>query len=73
MKKDHKTSWEPVSKWYNKIVGTEGHYYHQNIIIPKLMKLLHFPSGTSLSLLDLACGQGVMSGKATPGNGVFGD
>jgi ubiquinone/menaquinone biosynthesis C-methylase UbiE len=62
MKKDHKTSWEPVSKWYHKIVGNEGHYYHQNIIIPKLLGLLNFKEKGE-SLLDLACGQGVMASK----------
>lgn len=61
--KTHKTSWEPVSKWYNNIVGSEGHYYHQNIIIPKLMSLLNFSKDKSHSLLDLACGQGVMANK----------
>jgi len=66
MKKEHKThntSWEPVSKWYNKVVGNEGHYYHQNIIIPKLLTLLHFSKEKGQSLLDLACGQGVMANK----------
>lgn len=63
MKKDHKTSWEPVSKWYNKIVGNEGHYYHQAIIIPKLLTLLKFSKDPGQSLLDLACGQGIMAGK----------
>lgn len=63
MKKDHKTSWEPVSKWYHKIVGNEGHYYHQNIIIPKLLALMDFSKEKGQSLLDLACGQGVMAAK----------
>jgi ubiquinone/menaquinone biosynthesis C-methylase UbiE len=54
------TSWQGVSKWYNDIVGEQGHHYHQTIIIPKSLALLQFPPENG-SLLDLACGQGIMS------------
>jgi ubiquinone/menaquinone biosynthesis C-methylase UbiE len=53
------TSWQNVSDWYEKIVGKEGHYYHQQIILPGSLALLGL--NTSSSLLDLACGQGVLA------------
>ncbi|MCK4934193.1 MAG: class I SAM-dependent methyltransferase [Simkaniaceae bacterium] len=58
-----KTTWGHVSKWYDKIVSKEGHYYHQHVIIPHSLKLLDFKSAKNPSLLDLACGQGVLSRK----------
>lgn len=51
------TSWENSSKWYKKIVGDEGHYFHQNVIFPKIKQLIDF--NQIKSVLDLACGQGV--------------
>lgn len=51
------TSWEKSSKWYKKIVGDEGHYFHQAIIFPRLRKLIDFSKINSA--LDLACGQGI--------------
>lgn len=50
------SSWESSHKWYNKIVGEEGHYFHQNIIVPALKKIID-----KGSLLDLGCGQGFLS------------
>jgi len=55
------TSWQSSGKWYNEIVGKKGHHYHQNIIIPKSLKLLDISNSSKSSLLDLACGQGVLS------------
>jgi len=52
------SSWQKVSKWYNKTVGDEGHYYHQHIIMPNLKRILKLKENESL--LDLACGQGVL-------------
>jgi SAM-dependent methyltransferase len=57
MSKD--TSWETVHEWYDQAVGKEGHYYHQNIIIPKLLNLLT----SAKSVLDIGCGQGVFARK----------
>lgn len=51
------TSWEKSSKWYKKIVGDEGHYFHQTIIFPKIKKIIDFSKINSV--LDLACGQGI--------------
>jgi ubiquinone/menaquinone biosynthesis C-methylase UbiE len=50
------SSWQKVSKWYNKSVGGEGHYYHRKIIMPNLRRILK----NKKSVLDLACGQGVL-------------
>lgn len=57
MKKSDDTTWETSSSWYDKIVGAKGHYYHQQVILPGVAKLLK--GGTSL--LDLACGQGILA------------
>jgi len=58
------TSWEKSSKWYKKIVGDEGHYFHQAVIFPKLAKLINFKSAKSV--LDLACGQGIFERQINP-------
>lgn len=55
------TSWEGVSSWYNKAVGDTGHYYHQQIILPKIVEMLSLEEDSTASLLDLACGQGILS------------
>jgi len=57
MSKD--TSWENVHEWYDRSVGKEGHYYHQNVIIPKLLVLLD----DAKSILDVGCGQGIFARK----------
>jgi len=53
-----KTSWQKVSKWYGEIVGDKGHYYHQHVVMPNTIRLLNIKDGQSL--IDLACGQGVL-------------
>lgn len=53
------TSWQPVSRWYNESVGSQGHYYHQHVILPGVARLLKLSSNSKL--LDLACGQGVLA------------
>ncbi len=53
------TSWEPVSDWYNSSVGDSGHYYHQRVVLPETLKILHLTEESSL--LDLGCGQGVLA------------
>lgn len=54
------TSWEESSNWYHDLVGKEGHYYHEHLIFPHLLKLLKTQK-TNLSMLDLGCGQGAFS------------
>jgi ubiquinone/menaquinone biosynthesis C-methylase UbiE len=51
------TSWSPVAKWYNQVVGEGGHYFHQHVILPHLTSLLDPQSGQSV--LDIGCGQGI--------------
>lgn len=57
------TSWQPVAPWYNKVVDDKGHYYHQHVVIPGVLKLLQL--NASSRLLDIACGQGVLA-RAIP-------
>jgi ubiquinone/menaquinone biosynthesis C-methylase UbiE len=52
------TSWEKSGKWYKNIVGDDGHYYHQKIVLPNTIRLLKLQKGNSL--LDLGCGQGIL-------------
>lgn len=53
------SSWKNVAKWYDTIVSKEGHYYHQHVVIPGVLKLLGLKETSSL--LDLACGQGILA------------
>ena len=53
------TSWNKSGKWYNKIVGEKGHYYHQTIVVPRVLQLLGLSKDSEL--LDLGCGQGVLA------------
>lgn len=61
MDRSNDTSWESSSSWYDKIVGAKGHYYHQQVIIPGILRLLEGEKKTQPYLLDLACGQGILS------------
>ena len=58
------TSWEKSSKWYKKIVGEDGHYFHQAVIFPKIEQLINFEKINSV--LDLACGQGIFERQINP-------
>ncbi|MFN0065824.1 MAG: class I SAM-dependent methyltransferase [Chlamydiales bacterium] len=67
------SSWEGVEEWYGDLVGKEGHFFHKEVIFPRLLPLLNFSAFHSPSLLDLACGQGVLSNlipKEIPYQGV---
>lgn len=57
--RNSETSWQSVSKWYGELVGKEGHYFHQHVILPQSLKLLDLREDSSL--LDIACGQGVLA------------
>lgn len=61
---DKGTGWDHVGKWYDEIVGDEGHYYHKHVILPRLLPLLDL--APSSSLLDLACGQGILARHLPP-------
>ena len=64
------TSWQNVSKWYTKSVGQSGHYFHQHTVIPNSIRLLGLKKDSSL--LDLACGQGVLARAIDPNVEYFG-
>lgn len=54
------TSWQNVAPWYNKITHEgQGHYYHEHVVIPNVLKLLNLTAGNKL--LDLGCGNGVLA------------
>jgi SAM-dependent methyltransferase len=53
------TSWGGVSKWYGEIVGEKGHFFHQTLVIPGVLRLLEIKDKDRL--LDVACGQGVLA------------
>lgn len=53
------TSWQNVSKWYGGLVGKKGQFFHTSVIIPKLLQILELDEKDSI--LDLACGQGILS------------
>lgn len=55
------TSWEPVEKWYSSTVGDDGHYYHQHVVIPGVLKLLKSETFPMVSILDVACGSGILA------------
>lgn len=58
------TSWQKVGQWYDGIVGDQGHYYHQHIVLPGVLKLLELQKESRL--LDLACGQGILARAIDP-------
>lgn len=65
-----KGSWQGVNKWYKKQVGSEGHYYHRQVVLPQLLKLMAIKE--EHKLLDLACGQGILERKIPPACGYQG-
>lgn len=64
MNEPKNTSWEQSGKWYNKIVGTKGHYFHENLILPNVLRLLNLEKNSAL--LDIGCGQGILAKKIPP-------
>ncbi len=63
MKPTRDTSWHNVGKWYNEKVGDRGSYYHEHVVLPGVLRLLQLNQNSSL--LDMACGQGVL-GRQIP-------
>jgi len=57
------TSWEKVSGWYEESTGKSGNYYHREVVLPNVLRLLGLNKASRL--LDLACGQGVLA-RAIP-------
>ncbi len=61
MRRTNDTSWEESASWYDKVVGEKGHYYHEHVIFPHLLRLCDFQPPAQHSLLDLGCGQGILA------------
>lgn len=53
------TPWDRASLWYDTLVGQLGSEYQQAVVIPGTLRLLSVKKGEKV--LDLACGQGVLS------------
>lgn len=64
MQRNNKSSWEPVHRWYDGIVGEEGHYYHKEVILPALLSKWKFSEDSAL--LDVGCGQGIFARQIPP-------
>ena len=60
-------NWENSADWYDKIVGAKGHYYHEHLIIPRVLGLLEVKKAKNSSIVDFGCGQGVLA-KQLPAN-----
>jgi 2-polyprenyl-3-methyl-5-hydroxy-6-metoxy-1,4-benzoquinol methylase len=70
-----------VADWYDTLVGDEGSEYHREVIVPGILRMLESGRGKGdggskvegVSILDLACGQGVLCRKlAAVGHHVTG-
>jgi 2-polyprenyl-3-methyl-5-hydroxy-6-metoxy-1,4-benzoquinol methylase len=81
------THWGEVADWYDQLVGDAGSEYHREVILPGILRLLNLKPDHSaktppserpappnpLSIIDLACGQGVLCRKlATLGHHLLG-
>jgi SAM-dependent methyltransferase len=62
------TSWGNVAKWYGEIVGEKGHFFHQTLVIPGVLRMLDIKDNDRL--LDVACGQGVLA-RRLPGEVAY--
>ncbi len=60
MDKNESLAWNKVAKWYDSLVGETGSEYHQNVIFPSLIKSLGDKKIAGKTVIDLACGQGVL-------------
>jgi len=60
-------SWEHVADWYEALAGAGGTEFHQQVIIPGLLRLLQLKPGEKVC--DLACGQGAVT-TALAGTGA---
>lgn len=52
------THWGDFAHWYDGLVGDAGSDYHQHVVLPGVLRLLHPRPGEAI--LDVACGQGVL-------------
>lgn len=61
--KEPPRGWSNVADWYDKLAGAGGHTYQQELILPRVTEILK--RNRVKSVLDLACGQGVLA-RALP-------
>lgn len=65
------TDWSNVADWYDQLVGGDGSEFHKHVVLPGILHLLGDIKGKSI--LDVACGQGVLCRVlAEKGAGVTG-
>ncbi len=65
------TSWDRVADWYDGLLEDRGSDHYENVILPGALRLLEPAPG--MRVLDLACGQGVLSRRlAALGTDVVG-
>ncbi|MBS0630007.1 MAG: class I SAM-dependent methyltransferase [Verrucomicrobia bacterium] len=67
MTRQQKTSWESSAKWYDEAVGEKGHYYHEHVIFPNLLRLMGLAKTSDPKVLDVACGQGILARQLPKG------
>ncbi len=60
------TSWEKVAPWYGSLVKEKGHYYHEHVIFPNVLRLLQTRNIQTKALLDLGCGPAVLAQHLPP-------
>ena len=53
------TSWENVATWYDAMIDEQRNDHYANVILPGTLRMLSPAAGQRM--LDLACGQGVLS------------
>lgn len=52
-------SWEKVAEWYDALASERGTEYHEQVVVPGLLRLLEVQPGDNVC--DLACGQGAVT------------
>jgi ubiquinone/menaquinone biosynthesis C-methylase UbiE len=58
------TSWNKVADWYDKSVGEKGSFYHEQVILPNVARLMNLQG--SEMVVDMGCGQGVLARSINP-------
>lgn len=72
MKKPPNTSWQEVAHWYDKLVNTEGHYFHKEIIFPHLAEIFDFSGTKNAKVLDVGAGNGILASQIPKNVGYLG-
>ncbi|MCW5775292.1 MAG: methyltransferase domain-containing protein [Phycisphaeraceae bacterium] len=57
--RDAGVGWEDVAEWYDELIAERGSDHYEQVILPGTLRLLASEAGTRV--LDVACGQGVLS------------